>query len=69
MLEPGAKLFDERRRRACAKAKAGAVYAVRSVHEGESDTLAVMKVLEIDEDGATFVWRILKRFEVWSRRR
>lgn len=68
MRESAEDLFKERRRRTTAKARVGSIYAVRAVREDSADTLAVLKVLEMDEDGATFAWRVLERYPVWSRR-
>jgi hypothetical protein len=61
-------LYEHRRGKTRARAEEGAVYAVRSVREDEADTLAVFRVLEMDDDGATFAWRVLERYPVWSRR-
>ncbi len=51
-----------------AKAELNAVYAIRSVLSDESDTLAVFQVVQKDDEGVTFVWRVLKQFPVPSRR-
>jgi hypothetical protein len=68
MRERAAVMFEHRRRAERPEARVGAVYAVRSVREDEADTLAVFQVLDLDEDGATFAWRILERYPAWSRR-
>ena len=69
MRESAAVLHGKRRRKARARAKVGTIYAVRAIREGRADVLAVLKVLDIDEDGATFAWRVLERYPVWSRPR
>jgi hypothetical protein len=59
----------QRRRRDRPEAVVGGVYIVRSVRERKADTLAVIEILSMDDDGATFAWRILKRNPIWSRPR
>ena len=44
-------------------AEAGGLYAVRSIRWDESDLLAALQVLERDENGLTFAWKVLKHFE------
>jgi uncharacterized protein (TIGR03067 family) len=44
------------------KVELNATYAIRSVLFDEADTLAVFQVVQKDDDGITFVWRVLKQF-------
>ncbi|MAG58751.1 MAG: hypothetical protein CMJ83_20880 [Planctomycetes bacterium] len=48
-------------RLADAQTELGRVYAVRSVRWGESDRIAVVQILGMDEDGITFSWRVLEK--------
>lgn len=47
----------------------GGVYAVRSIRLGESDLLVVLQILQRDERGVTFAWKMLAEFAVPERRR
>ena len=51
-----------------AAAAVGQVYAIRSLRWGESDRLVVMKVLDRDEFGLTFAWKVLQVRDVPVRR-
>ena len=51
-----------------AVALAGGLAGCAGTYESAADTLAVIRVLELDEDGVTFAWRVLQRNPVWSRR-
>jgi hypothetical protein len=46
----------------------GKTYIVRSIRYRRADTLAVLRVVSKDDFGVTFVWKVLKRFPVPSRR-
>ena len=45
------------------EAKDRQVYAVRSMHWGEHDTLAVFQVISVDDLGVTIAWRRLRSYE------
>jgi hypothetical protein len=42
----------------------GSVHAVRSIRLGESDLLVALEVLQRDEHGVTFAWKLLAEFAV-----
>jgi hypothetical protein len=42
----------------------GSVHAVRSIRLGESDLLVALEVLQRDENGVTFAWKMLAEFAV-----
>ncbi|MHC4163700.1 MAG: hypothetical protein ACYSUM_16355 [Planctomycetota bacterium] len=51
------------------EAVVGSVYVIRSVRWRESDLIAAFEVLERDEYGVTFAWKVLKRLSNPRRRR
>jgi hypothetical protein len=56
--------FQHRGRRDRVEAKVGRVYAVRAILWEEGDVVAALKILDRDDHGLTFVWKIVKRYDV-----
>ncbi len=55
--------LGEKRLKRQPEAKDGQVYAVRSIHWGEHDTLAVFQVIGVDDLGVTIAWRRLRSYK------
>jgi len=51
------------------KAEKGGIYAVRSVIWDKCDVLAAFQVVDTDTRGATIAWRVIRTFDVPTRKR
>ena len=57
-------LYDARNeKRNRPKVQDGQIYALRSIHWGDQDTLAVFQVVAVDDLGVTIAWRRLRSYE------